>query len=290
MKWWENYKLNKKLKKGRALGKRSEKRKQALLSGEVKKRGRVALCLGGGGARGFAHIGALQAFLEEGIDFDMVVGTSVGALVGSLYAGGITPAQMLQKGEALEMKDVKKGFIFQPDDSMKIGKIVEEMLGDVTIEQLKKPFCAVATDLVEGRQVLLDKGSVKLAVSASATVPLFFKPIIDGERHLVDGGLLNNIPADVCRMLGADYVITVDVNPTRGGGTTETGIIPVLKATFDIMGANASYHGLVNSDVIVAPDLSAFRSTDKAGYEEMYRLGYAAAKQKSREIIELIYK
>lgn len=290
MKWWDNYTLNRKLKREQSLSKKTEKRKGALLRGEVKRRGKIALCLGGGGARGFAHIGALQAFMEDGIDFDMVVGTSVGALVGALYAAGVKPSEMLQKGEALEMKDVKKGFFFQPDDSMKIGKIVEDIIGDINIEDLKKPFCAVATDLVEGEQVLLDKGSVKLAVSASATVPLFFKPVIDGERHLVDGGLLNNIPADVCRMLGADFVITVDVNPTRGGGTAETGIIPVLKATFDIMGANASQQGLINSDIIVAPDLSAFKSTDKTGYEEMYRLGYAAAKRKSEEIIALIYK
>ena len=111
-----------------------------------------------------------------------------------------------------------------------------------------------------------------------------------GNKHLVDGGLLNNIPADVCRMVGADNVVTVDVNPTRGGGTSEMGLISVLKATFDIMGANSSVHGLINSDIIVAPDLSAFKSTDKDGYEEMYRLGYEAAKEKCDEILRLIYK
>ena len=117
-------------------------------------------------------------------------------------------------GEKLEMKDIKKGFIFSPDDSRKIGKIFSDLAGDIEFSDLKKPFYAVATDLVEGKQVVLDSGSVALAVSAWSTVPLFFKPLVLGDMHLVDGGLLNNIPADVCRMLGADFVITVDVNPT----------------------------------------------------------------------------
>ena len=290
MQWLDNFKINRKLKKEQTKNTKRTARREALKDNRVKKKGTIALCLGGGGARGFAHIGALQAFADEGIDFDMVVGTSVGALVGALYACGVSPKEMMLKGHALSMKDIKKGLLFQPDDSMKIGKIVTEIIGERNIEDLPKKFCAVAVDLVEGKEVLLDRGSVAFAVSASATVPIVFKPLIDGERHLVDGGLLNNIPADVCRMFGADKVVTVDVNPTRGSGTSETGLIPVMKATFDIMGANASYQGLINSDIIIAPDLSAFKSTAKTGFEEMYALGYDEAKKKSKEIIELIYK
>ncbi len=290
MKWWDNHKQNKRLKAEQTENKRRLKRNRALVGGKLKKRGTTALCLGGGGARGFAHIGALQAFKEANIDFDFVVGCSAGSIVGALYAAGVEPKDMLAYGSKLEMKDIKKGFIWSPDDSMKIGRIVSDLIGDVQFSDLKKPFYAVATDLVEGKQVILDSGSVATAAAASSTVPLFFKPLVIGEKHLVDGGLLDNIPADVCRMLGADNVVTVDVNPTRGGGTTETGLISVLKASFDIMGANASVHGLVNSDIIVAPDLSAFKSTDKEGYEEMYRLGYESAKQKCDEILALMYK
>ncbi len=283
MQWWSNFKENRARKK-------EEKKRDERIRGAAKRKGVVALCLGGGGARGFAHIGALKAFEEEGIDFDFVVGTSVGALIGALYAGGVSAADMMKKGAALEMKDIKKGFFFQPDDSMKIGKVVTDVIGDVDIKSLKKPFACVAVDLVTGKQIIMDSGKVGKAVSASATVPLFFKPLIDGERHLVDGGLLNNIPADVCRMMGAEYVVTVDVNPTRGGGTSETGLISVLKATFDIMGANSSYQGLINSDIIVAPDLSKFSSAAKNGYEEMYELGYREAKKYCQEIIETVYK
>lgn len=266
---------------------KKERAKEDKRRKKEKRETKIALCLGGGGARGFGHIGALQAFKEAGFDFDLVVGTSAGSIVGGLYAAGISPERMFAYGEGLEMKDVKSGFFFQPDDSRKIAKIITDLVGETNIESLKKPFAAVATDLVEGKQIVLDSGDLGTAVAASSTVPLAFKPLVVGEMHLVDGGLLNNIPADVCRMLGADYVVTVDVNPTRGEGTSELGLIPVLKATFNIMGANASYQGLINSDVIVAPDLSAFKSTDKTGYEEMYRLGYEAAKEKTAEIAEL---
>ena len=290
MKWWDNFKQNRRLKAEQAENKRKMKRERALIGGKLKRRGVTALCLGGGGARGFAHIGALQAFREANIDFDLVVGCSAGSIVGALYAAGVEPRDMLAYGARLQLKDIKKGFIWSPDDSMKIGKIVSDLIGDAQFSDLKKPFYAVATDLVEGKQVILDSGSVATAAAASSTVPLFFKPLVMGNKHLVDGGLLNNIPADVCRMMGADNVVTVDVNPTRGGGTSEMGLISVLKATFDIMGANSSVHGLINSDIIVAPDLSAFKSTDKDGYEEMYRLGYEAAKEKCDEILRLIYK
>ena len=266
---------------------RKDLKKEEKKRGKIVRKAKVALCLGGGGARGYAHIGAIKAFREAGFDFDLVVGTSVGSIIGGLYAAGISPERMWSYGSLLEVKDIRKGFFFQPDDSRKIAKIITDLAGERNIEDLPKKFAAVATDLVEGRQVILDKGDLGTAVAASSTVPLAFRPLVVGEMHLVDGGLLNNIPADVCRMLGADYVVTVDVNPTRGGGTSELGIIPVLKATFDIMGSNASRDGLINSDVIVAPDLSAFRSSDKTGYEEMYRLGYEAAKAKINEIAEI---
>ena len=136
----------------------------------------------------------------------------------------------------------------------------------------------------------MDSGLVSTAVSASCAVPLVFKPVVMGEMHLVDGGLLNNIPTDVCRMMGADFVITIDVNPSRGEGTSEMGIVEVLKASFSIMSANSSLAGLVNSDIVVSVDTSEYSSMKKNGYKEMYELGYKAAREKCEQIIELIYE
>ena len=290
MKLFENLKRNNALRREQKENERKLKHARSRATLSAKKNGKVALCLSGGGARGFAHVGAIQALMEENIHFDLVAGTSAGALVGSLYAGGIKPKEIMNYAQNLDLKDVKSGFILKPDSAENIAKLVANFLGEKTFDQLDKPFYAVATDLVTARQVVLDSGNVATAVSASCAVPLAFKPVVMGEAHLVDGGLLNNIPADVCRMMGADYVITVDVNPGRGEGTNELGIVEVLKATFSIMGANASVTGLMNSDVVISADTSGYSSMKKTGYREMYELGYKSAKSKCEEIINLIYK
>ncbi len=249
---------------------------------------KVALCLGGGGARGFAHIGAIKAFEENGVDFGMCVGTSVGSILGALYCAGVKSDEMMRLGDALDMKEVHNGVIFAPNDSMKIGKIVTGVIGDAEIENLPKKFAAVAVDLKEGKQAILDKGKVSVVCSASCCVPLFFRPVVYENKHLVDGGLLNNIPSDVCRMLGADKVVSVDINPTRGSGTNELGLIEVLKATFSIMSSNSSIMGVKHSDILIAADTSKFKSTSKLGYEEMTQLGYKAALAQMDKIKELM--
>ncbi len=250
----------------------------------VQPQNRVALCFGGGGARGFAHIGALRAFEEAGLKFDVVAGTSVGALVGALYAFGVSSEVMKRYAASLEMRDLHNGILLTPNDPMKIGKVATDLLGGVDIANAGTKFAAVAVDLIEAEQVVLDRGNVGAVVAASCAVPVLYRPLSYGGRHLVDGGLLNNIPADVCRMLGATRVVTVDVNPTRGGGTAGLGLIDVLKATFHIMSGNASTEGLRLSDVIVAPDTSEFLSTSKTGWEKMIELGYAAAMQAMPDI------
>ena len=238
----------------------------------------TALCLGGGGARGFAHIGAIKAFEEMGLHFDMVVGTSVGSLVGALYAAGVSSQKMLEYGEVFSLRDIHNGVLLTPNDPAKIANVITNILGDTKIEELRTRFAAVAVDLVSAKQVVLDHGRVSTAVSASCAVPILFRPVDYNGMHLVDGGLLNNIPADVCRMLGATRVITVDVNPTRGSGTSGKGIFDMLKGTMGIVMANASVEGLRHSDVVIAPDTGAYSSARKRGYEEMVELGYTAAK------------
>lgn len=247
----------------------------------------VALCLGGGGARGFAHIGAVKAFEEAGLLFDTVAGTSVGSLVGALYAAGVKSEVMTRYAESMSMRNVHNGIVVAPNDPMKIGRIVTELIGVKDIASLKIPFAAVAVDLVQAKQAVLTEGNASVAVAASCAVPVLYRPVVVGGRHLCDGGLMNNIPADVCRMLGADSVVTVDVNPSRGSGTSGTGLIDIAKATFQIMMSNSSTEGLRLSDVIIAPDTGKFSSTSKNGWQEMIELGYNAAKEKINEIKRL---
>lgn len=239
----------------------------------------VALCLGGGGARGFAHIGAIKAFNEAGVTFDMVVGTSVGSLVGAMYAAGVSVETLIDYAEKLSFKDLHNGIFVTPNDPMKIAKIVTDLVGDINIQNLKMKYAAVAADLVEAEQVILDSGNLAMAVASSCCVPILYKPIIYGRRHLCDGGLLNNIPADVCRMLGATKVVTVDVHPSRGSGSGGVGLIDVIKTTLGIMISNSSVDGLRHSDVIISPDTSEFSSMSKNGWQKMIELGYESTKQ-----------
>lgn len=247
----------------------------------------VGLVLGGGGARGFVQVGALKAFKERNIDFDICVGTSVGSIVGALYAAGIEPDEIMSAAENIDFGDLHGRLLFKPDDPRKIGNIIYPVIGDAQIENLHKKYAAVATDLKTGKQVVLDGGSVLDAVSASSAFPIVYSPLRLNDMNLSDGGLVNNIPADVCRMLGADKVVTVDAHGTRGSGTDGTGMFDMLKAMFSIMGANASVMGLMQSDIVIAPDTSAFKSTSKDGYLEMAELGYKAALEKCDEIREL---
>lgn len=244
-----------------------------------------ALCLSGGGARAFAHIGAIKAFEEEGVTFDMVVGTSAGALVGALYAANVPSSVMIRYAQGLSMSDIHNGILIVPNNPANIGKIVTDLIGGATIENLPVKFAAVAVDLIEAKQAVLDTGPVATAVAASCAVPVLFRPVSYGGKHLCDGGLMNNIPADVCRMLGATRVVTVDVHASRGQGTPDTGLPDVLKATLSIMLANTSAEGLRLSDVVISPDTGKFSSMSMDGKDEMVQIGYEAAKAKIKEIV-----
>lgn len=252
-----------------------------------KQRPKVGLCLSGGGARGFAHVGALKAFEQEGIEFDLTVGVSAGSIVGAMYCAGKSADEIMVYGERLNMKDIHSGLPIPPCSTDGIKKLVTDFIGDINIEDMPRKFACVSVDLVQARQIVADSGKVGVACAASSCVPLLFRPVVIGDKHLVDGGLLNNIPADVCRMLGAEKVVTVDVNPTRGSGRKGLSYFGVLKATLSIMTANASVIGLKNSDIVIAPDMSEFSSSSKEGWEKMIQHGYEKAMLHIQEIKEL---
>lgn len=247
-------------------------------------RATVGLTLGGGGARGFVQVGALKAFYENGIDFDICVGTSVGSIVGALYCAGLKPDEIIAAAEKIELKDLHGRILIKPDDPRKIGEVVYNLIGDALIENLPKKYAAVATDLKTGKQVIMDSGRVYDAVSASSAYPIIYAPHPVNGMNLTDGGLVNNIPADVCRMLGASKVVTVDAHGTRGSGTDGAGFFDMLKAMFSIMSANASTVGLMQSDVIIAPDTSKFSAASKEGFRAMIDIGYNAALEHIQEI------
>jgi NTE family protein len=251
-------------------------------------RGKVGLCLSGGGSKGFAHVGALRAFEELGIDFDLVAGTSAGSLVGALYAFGLSADKMTEIGGALKLTDIRDhSFLFSPSNAANIEALMRDIIGDALFSDLKKPFAAVTVDLRSGTEVILSMGSVARAVSASCCVPGIFKPVIWDEFHLVDGGLKNVIPADVVRAMGADKVVSIDINSSRGEGTDSLRMLDIIKATLRIaVGANAKT-GLQCSDIVISPDTRKYRATSKDGFEEMIEAGYNAAAEAAPRIMEL---
>lgn len=255
------------------------------------KKVKIGLALGGGGARGFAHLGVLKAFEENNISFDYVAGTSAGSLVGALHCAGLTYQQIYNIAKDLKKKDIKPGtFMFVPSKTEGLQKVIISAIGDISFQELKKPFAAVAVDLISADEIIITHGSVAKAVAGSCAVPGVFVPVEFEHMHLADGGLQNTIPADVPRLYDCDYVVAVDVNSTRGEGTNSLKMIDVLPATIRILMKSNAVKGYLNADVIIQPNLKRFKSTKMDGFEEMIEEGYRAAMDKMPEILNIISK
>jgi len=254
---------------------------------KIKTKYKIGLALSGGGARGFAHIGAIKAFEEKGISFDYVVGTSAGSFVGAAYAAGYSADEMIEFSYTFADSEIKnQNFLFVSTPASNIERVADRLLLGVTFDRLKIPFRAVSVDLITGEEYVFSKGSVAKAVSASCAVPLVFKPVSHEDKLLVDGGLLNTIPADVARRMGADFVISVDINSTRGMGIGEqkTKFLNIATATWRIVMKSTAYRGEMNSDIIIKPDLTKFSSTQSLGRSDMVDIGYKAAMDAMDEI------
>ena len=263
-------------------------RKKRKVKNMNKNKYKLGLALGGGGARGFAHIGVLKAFEEEGIVFDEISGTSAGSIVAALYAYGLTATEMENVAKTIRPKDIKKGLFFMPSETDGIENIIKGAVGDVHFDELKLPFTAVAVDLITGKEVHLRVGNVAKSVAASCAVPGFFKPVEIDTYRLADGGLQNTIPADVVRKDGCKVVISVDVNHTRGEGTSSTKLLDILSASLGIVMKSNAVNGKIFSDLVIEPDLKKFKSTSMDGYLEMIDIGYKEAKKRMPEIKELL--
>jgi len=231
---------------------------------------KIGLALGGGAARGFAHIGVIKALESQGIVPDIIVGTSAGSLVGALYAAG-NNGFTLQK-MALDMDEAtisdwslplfsKSSGVFKGEA---LQNYVNKMVGQTPIERLQKPFGAVATDLSSGAAVLFQRGNTGLAVRASSAVPGVFQPVHIGGHQYVDGGLVSPVPARFAREMGADFVIAVNISSqpeVQTGGSS----LDVLLQTFTIMGQSLNRYELKSADMVIRPELPGMKGSDFAG-------------------------
>jgi NTE family protein len=224
---------------------------------------KIALALGGGAARGFAHIGVIKALEAQGIVPDIVVGTSAGSVVGALYAAGMNGFELQKLALQLEEDMVSDWTL--PDRGVLKGEalqnFINQKLNNLSIQKLPKPLGVVATDLQSGEMVLFRQGNTGMAVRASSAVPGVFQPVEISGREYVDGGLTSPVPAQSARAMGADFVIAVDIsNVTRRDKLT--GTLDILLQTFAIMGHAISRHELEDADVVIRPRMAAVSSTD----------------------------
>ncbi len=246
-------------------------------------RQRVGLALGGGAARGIAHIGVLEVLEEEEIPIDCIAGTSAGAIAGGLYAAGITPAQMRKAAQGLNWLEIAsfgipKMGLFNFD---KAAQWIEELLVDrpSTFEELSIPFAAVAADIVRGELIAINTGKLSAALRASSSVPGIFNPTRLGERLLVDGGTLNNLPVSVARRLGADYVIAVDLLPPGSVGGKEPGNVMELTVTALYMLMRSTHNEGAEADRVIMPAIGHVSLFDLGRREELIEAGRAATQQ-----------
>lgn len=185
---------------------------------------KIAFTLGGGGARGAAHIGVLVELERLGIRPNLITGTSIGGLVAALYAAGQTPEQMLVFFQKLGLGQMYAlpGSVPSLSSNSKIEKLLEETIGRITFADLKTPLAVVTTNLIARREVVLDEGDVISAVLATIAFPLLLPPVELPGQVLVDGGIVNNVPFDVARARGATFVIAVDLSNTAPFGAPDT--------------------------------------------------------------------
>jgi len=241
---------------------------------------RIALVLSGGAARGFAHVGVIRALEQEKIRFDLVVGTSVGSLIGAMYASGMSGAALERTALQLQEGDIFDFGLVSAVAGKGLAKgdrLEQWVRGHVRtgrIEKLKLPFAAVATDLNWGNEVVLDRGPVARAVRASSAIPGVFQPVAWQGRILVDGGVVDNIPIAVARAKGADLVVAVDISPNVGNPRISNLLGVTLQAA-NIMFALNVERAKRGADVLITPavgdvgmlDFKQKRRCVKAGAE-----------------------
>jgi NTE family protein len=215
---------------------------------------KIALVLGGGGTRGFAHVGVIKALEAQGIVPDIIVGTSVGSAIGALYAAGYSGFQLQEI--SIPMKEEKVIDWSWPNRGLFIGKPLETFINKAVkqapLEKLRRTFAVVATDLASGEEVVFRTGNTGIAVSASCAVPGVFQPVVINGRSYVDGGLVSPVPVSVARAMGADFVIAVNISNLPQNNPTDT-TVEVLLQTFDIMSQTINRYQLTNADVIIRP-------------------------------------
>lgn len=239
---------------------------------------KIGLALGSGAARGIAHLGVLRVLKKYQVPIHCVAGTSIGALIGALYAAGLDVEFMIDFACQLQARNWVD--LCLPRMGLITGDKVEAMLRLLSrqrkIEELAIPFAAVATDIERGEAVVLKTGEVARAVRASISIPGVFKPVTIGDRILVDGAVVDRVPVSVVREMGADLVIAVDVNKYVTQQPVKN-IFDVIFQTLDIMERKILNSTILDTDILIRPKVGEFNAADFQKVEELVARGEEAA-------------
>lgn len=249
----------------------------------------VGLALGSGAARGLAHFGVLKVLKQEGIPVDFIAGSSMGSLIGVLFANGLDLemceklAVRLKRKHWLDLTVPKRGFIIGD----KVKELVRLLTHQKQIEDLPIPTAIVATDLVKGERVVFQSGPIDEAVRASIAIPGVFEPVFQGEKILVDGGVIDRVPIHVVREMGADIVIAVDVIAQYNQVQVES-IFDVITYSLHIMEREILSSQILTADVLLCPEMSDISPTAFHRVEESIQRGEEEARKHICKIKELI--
>ncbi|HOJ43651.1 MAG TPA: patatin-like phospholipase family protein [Syntrophorhabdaceae bacterium] len=256
-----------------------------------KKEPRIALVLSGGSAKGFAHVGVIRVLEQEKIPIHMIVGTSVGSLIGGIYAANPDSFQLeyiafkVEKNDIIDMLTIPKMGLGQ---GARLEEFVERYVKIKRVEETKIPFYPIATDLNTGETVILEKGSLAKAIRASASIPGVFTPVIFGNRMLVDGGVSNNIACDVAKNIkGADIVIAVNLLKYISNYDIKS-VVDVIGQSINIMMHATNKPKLAYADVVIEPDTLGVALFDFTKKKELMEAGIKATKEAIPKIKELI--
>ena len=263
-----------------------------MLTKEVKPPARpakVAIVLGAGASKGFAHIGVLKVLEANRIPIHMVVGTSVGSFVGSLYAYGLNAYQLqeisigIEKGDIVDITIPDNGFI----KGERLAGYVNRILRDTPIERLRVPFYAVATDIARGEEVIFGQGNTGTAVRASCSVPGVFQPVRIANRMYVDGGVVSPVAVHAARKYGADFVIAVDISSPMQG-IAPSGTMETILQSVDVMYSRIAANQISGADVIIRPNIRNIGSADFSKRHEAILEGEKAATEALPVILDKI--
>lgn len=250
---------------------------------------KIALVLGAGASKGFAHVGVLKILETNKIPIHMIVGTSVGSVVGSFYAYGLNAFELQRLSFSIEQKDIVDLTI--PDNGFikgeKLEEFVNRILKNTPIEKLKIPFYAVATEIQNGREVLFGRGNTGQAVRASCSIPGVFRPVKIGDKVYVDGGVVSPVAVEAAKRLGADVVIAVDIS-AGGERTPPVSTIETLLQSIDIMYSKLAAIQLSQADIVIRPKVGHIGSADFLKRHEAILEGEKAAAEALPKITGVI--